>query len=381
MEKRTTQDKRRRLRWQPLWVAVVVSLLFHLVAILGIRSLETWVQTSPKTAPQWAKAIVAAVDPKLVPDPDALKKPVPEPEWKEMDLSFIEVNPAMASAEAPKQTPFYSTENTLQASPDPQKEKQAAPKIDGKQKVVQKTFDTKHAAEPQPASTPQPPPKPEPEPKHEVAQVDKPAPEEKAAQKEKSPQPAQAAKPEGGLKAGETELAAAKPEAIVPNVQPAQKAQPEQKEEVAQEPVQRRKPIARVSKARELKGVIEGERMEQKGGSHRFGVEPTFDVRQSPFGRYDQSMIAAVQARWYALLDGNYAFERSGKVTVRFLLHSDGTVSDLQNVEQTVGESLSFKCEAAVLGAAAFDRWPTDMRSAIGKDTREVTFTFYYSTD
>ena len=353
MEKRTTQDKRRRLRWQPLWVAVVVSLLFHLVAILGIRSLETWVQTSPKTAPQWAKAIVAAVDPKLVPDPDALKKPVPEPEWKEMDLSFIEVNPAMASAEAPKQTPFYSTENTLQASPDPQKEKQAAPKIDGKQKVVQKTFDTKHAAEPQPASTPQPPPKPEPEPKHEVAQVDKPAPEEKAAQKEKSPQPAQAAKPEGGLKAGETELAAAKPEAIVPNVQPAQKAQPEQKEEVAQEPVQRRKPIARVSKARELKGVIEGERMEQKGGSHRFGVEPTFDVRQSPFGRYDQSMIAAVQARWYALLDGNYAFERSGKVTVRFLLHSDGTVSDLQNVEQTVGESLSFKCEAAEIGRAS----------------------------
>jgi hypothetical protein len=362
-------------------VAFALSILFHIIAFLGIGSLQQWVKRSPETAPDWAKSIVAAVEPKP-PTQDPLKQFQPRPDETEIPLTFMEVDPTLASAESPKDAKFYSTENTLQANPNPQKEKQEAPQVDGKQKNIAKTFDTKRGVPQPPPPTPQPKPPDKPEP--EVAKEEPPVKPETSPQPEKKPQTAAVAKPEGGQTAGETELEPVRPKAVVPEHQEPQKERPEQaeqKEQIAQTQPVRRKPIARVNQAKELKGVIEGQKMEQKGASSRMGIEASFDVRQSPFGNYDQNMIAAVQARWFALLDGRFAFERSGKVVLKFQLHTDGTVSDLETVTSDVGESLSFTCEAAILGAASFGRWPADMQKIVGQSTRPITFTFHYTTD
>jgi hypothetical protein len=44
-----------------------------------------------------------------------------------------------------------------------------------------------------------------------------------------------------------------------------------------------------------------------------------------------------------------------------------------------VGEIWSLLCESAILSQAPYARWPESMRRTIGRDSREITFTFHYS--
>jgi hypothetical protein len=158
-----------------------------------------------------------------------------------------------------------------------------------------------------------------------------------------------------------------------------ERSQEERKPVEAQESgAPRRKPIKRLAQAMEQKGIVRGEKMLQAGGSSRFSISPSFDVKSTPFGEYDLRMIAAVQERWWALLEErHYALERTGKVVLKFRLHGDGSISQMTTAESTVGETLSFTCEAAVMGASPFGRWPSVLK-AQALDPREITFTFHY---
>ena len=63
---------------------------------------------------------------------------------------------------------------------------------------------------------------------------------------------------------------------------------------------------------------------------------------------------------------------------MRFKLKSDGTVIEMETLENTVGELLGYLCQEAIEEAAPFAKWPPDMVRMIGANYREVTFTFYY---
>ena len=140
----------------------------------------------------------------------------------------------------------------------------------------------------------------------------------------------------------------------------------------------RRKPIKRLAEAMEERGIIHGEKMLKQGETSRLSILPSFDVKNTPFGEYDLRMVAAVQERWLALLEGrHFAFERKGKVVLKFRLHADGSVSQVTTAESNVGEVFSFTCEAAVVGASPFGRWPSVLK-AKGLDPREITLTFQY---
>ena len=118
--------------------------------------------------------------------------------------------------------------------------------------------------------------------------------------------------------------------------------------------------------------------MHQDGGAHH-RLTPSFDVQMTPFGAYDGALIRAVQSRWYNLLDSQrFAEDRTGRVTVSFKLESDGTVQDVEILENGVGAVLSYVCQAAIEEAAPFGKWPDDMRREIGANFREITFTFDY---
>ena len=128
------------------------------------------------------------------------------------------------------------------------------------------------------------------------------------------------------------------------------------------------------------KGLIPGRKMKQEGGVKRERIVSSLDVRASPFGAYDAAIIAAVQKCWYDLLDSRqYARDRVGRVTLRFRLNSDGSISELAFVENTVDLGLGLLCQSAIKDPSPYARWPTDMRRLIGADYREVTFTFYYN--
>ena len=121
-----------------------------------------------------------------------------------------------------------------------------------------------------------------------------------------------------------------------------------------------------------------GVQMQQDGGAHRRKTA-LFDVQATPFGEYDRALIDAVQNQWYSMLDSQrFAEDRTGRVTVSFKLETDGTVQEVEILENGVGDVLSYVCQAAIEQAAPFGKWPDDMRREIGENFREITFTFDY---
>ncbi len=124
--------------------------------------------------------------------------------------------------------------------------------------------------------------------------------------------------------------------------------------------------------------MLAGQLMQQDGGVRNRG-RVSVDVKGSPFGAYDAAFIAAVQERWYQLLEKTaYMLDRRGKVVLDFRLRYDGRITDMRVSDDTVGEVLSLLCQRAVRDPAPYARWPGDMRRMVGADYREVRFTFYY---
>lgn len=124
---------------------------------------------------------------------------------------------------------------------------------------------------------------------------------------------------------------------------------------------------------------LQGVQMRQDGGVSRRAVVPSFDAMATPFGAYDEAIVEAIQQYWDNELDSQkFAQDRTGKVTLRFHLNYDGTVTDMQVLDNTVGELLCYVCQEAITRSAPFAPWPSDMRRMVGANYREITFTFYY---
>jgi hypothetical protein len=398
----------RRTRPGPLFWALLISLGLHATAFVGWEASKLLVAAFPRWFPEWVKEAVTPKPEPAKPIPLAPSLPPPQlaEEQVEIPLTFLEVDPTLVTKEAPKQTPFYSTENTLAGNPSPPKPNATQPRVEGKNKDIVRTLDVPRPTPPAPAPTPAvepepvvPPrpetvatPKPPTPPTPPVAAVPPPPIPQPVSPPQPKPQPQPEAvkvepQPAGGLKPGATQLAKAEPKPVVERPQPAREARPATPPPAAQ-PAQaaepelqpRRRPIKRLAEAREQKGIVVGEKMEQDGGVSRLQIESSLDVKASPFGNYDRQFIAAVQQRWYALLqEHHFAFERGGKVVLRFRLRSDGSVTDMTQVETQVGDVWSFICESAVLTQAPYAKWPSEMRRLVGADSREITFTFHYT--
>lgn len=128
--------------------------------------------------------------------------------------------------------------------------------------------------------------------------------------------------------------------------------------------------------ARTQQGLA-GQKMRQDGGVGRRG-RLSLDVKATPFGAYDAAFIAAVQQRWYDLLENSPFTQRSGKVVLEFRLMEDGRITDMKVMDNDVGDLLGSFCQKAVQDPAPYPKWPSDMKRMINAKFREVTFTFYY---
>jgi hypothetical protein len=312
-----------RLAW-----AFALSVVFH-IAVAGTyqagNKLGWWQNWH---LPAWLQS------PKLL--TEILKKEKAQPPPTEIPLMFVEVNQAAATPEPPKNARYYSDKNSQAANPDANVET-ATPKIEGKQTQVPKTEDVPRAkAFPLQPALPAPPAK----------------------------QPQEEVKPKPSYTPGD--LALAKPE---PTPRKGEGEAPEPKPRTVAE-----------AKARLQNSQLAGEKMKQEGGVKRERIASSLDAIATPFGSYDAAIIAAVQNRWYDLLDTRrYARDRVGRVTLRFRLNSDGTISELAFVENTVDLALGLLCQSAIKDPSPYARWPADMRRLIGAEYREVTFTFYYN--
>jgi len=324
---RPEQAEVSRLAW-----AFAISLALHLL-VFGTyhtgKKLHLWENLH---WPAWLHA------PKILTNLIPKQPSPPPPQRQDLPLIFVNVNPAQATAEAPKDAKFYSDKNSRAANPEPDKITET-PKVDGQQTQVAKTEDI---------------------------------PREKFVPLQPSPpaQPAQEPQPEVKPKPAYTpgDLTLAKPSPT-----------PRKTEGDANEAKPPRPRTIKEALARQQDSRPPGEKMKQDGGVQRRNQMASLDTKATPFGAYDAALIEAISQRWYTLLDErDYASDSRGKVVLQFRLHYDGRVTDMKVAESTTGEVLSLICQKAVLDPAPFGAWPSDMRRTLG-DIRSIQFTFYYN--
>jgi hypothetical protein len=305
-----------RLESRRLSLALALSLATHLLAWGGYEAGDQFGWWQRWHWPEWLHLPVKIrIEPLLV---------VPN---NEEQLTFVDVNPEQATVEPPANAKYYSSRNSRAANPEANRET-GIPQINGKQTVVVKTENV-------------------------------PRPEFNKLQPAPSAPPGNKAQEESRLAPQPGDLTLGRPEAL-----PGQS--PERPRTVRE---------AQQQRATRLPGV----QMRQDGGVHRQALVPSLDVRATPFGAYDAAFVDAVTYRWYALLDSRqFALDRTGKVVLRFHLNYDGTIADMELLENTVGDLLGYVCREAITDPAPYPAWPSDMRRMVGADYREITFTFYY---
>ena len=333
-------ENRPSLGWverNPLVAALVLSLLIHLM-VYGTWQVGKhfgWWKHNPAWLTQLSRLLVAS--------PAKARQPQPIQQATSIPMTFVEVDPETATAEAPKEAKYYSSQNSKAANPEPKKEEEV--KVDGKQsQVVRLMENEKPKAFPLQPSPPKPPPEepPQPEPKPKVD-----PPGDLALVKPKETRPS---------------------DARVDTTTPPQNPKPP-------EPKERPRTLAA---ARAQKGLLSGQPMRQSGGVSSRG-KVAFDAKATPFGDYDRDFIAAVEQCWHILLDNHTGSHGAGKVVVDFRLTYDGRITDIKISENEVGPILSMLCQSAILNPQPYPRWPAQMRQTIGGNSREIRFTFYYN--
>jgi hypothetical protein len=326
-------------------VALLVSLLVHLVIYSGYYTgnklgwwqkwhLPVWLQPVAKQFPLQAQ-IAHDSEPTM----------------------FVDVS--HADADAPMKPKYYSNKNSRAANADTANAD--APKINGRQTDVPKTEDV---AKPAPKSTSAPAAPSKPQPKSDSAarlanlQPSMPPPSPKAMTRSETPEPPKTP--------GETD--SPKPNTNAPAPQTVAASAPA-------EPPRPRTLKQALAQQQQIPGV----QMHQAGGVAKRALWSSLDAKATPFGDYDAAIIEAVSQRWYDLLDNHrYAQDRSGKVMLRFKLKPDGSIIEMQTLDNTVGQMLGYLCQEAIEEAAPFAKWPPDMSRMIGANYRDITFTFYY---
>jgi hypothetical protein len=242
---------------------------------------------------------------------------------------FLDVDPDQATTEVPKDTKYYSNKNSRAADASADNDSNQ-PKLTGKQKDMPQTKDVPRTPNAKPQQSP---PKSQP-------------------QQQSQPKPTEL---QGDMKLAKLETS------------------PEKTEPKPDRPRTLKEARAQQS------GLFPSMTMNQEGGTRRRAIQPSFDAKATPFGDYDRRFIDAVTAQWYNLLDSQqFSQDRTGKVTVKFRLNYDGTITDMQVLENTVGELLGYVCQKAITDPSPYEKWPSDMRHMVGENYREIVFTFYY---
>jgi outer membrane biosynthesis protein TonB len=344
------------IRWpklasHPIARALAFSLAFHLVLFLTVElgfRLGLW---------NSSLFSLVALDKRQRPDPRLEAKKRAEAEKQEVvPIVFVEVDPAQASQAAPKDTPYYSTRNSLAGNLDTKIDSNV-PKISGTQDRLPSTL-TKPRSEPMPL-----------QPMPSVARPAEPPQESKPAE---APRQETTSEAKAAPRPGDLAM-------IRPMERPVLTPKPSFSDAPASSS-ERPKP-RRLAQVRDQQNGLVSEKMKQEGGVRRYSIEG-LNVKATPFASYDRTIIEAIQNHWFNFLDDpdrNFVGNDTGKVVLTFRLNSDGSVTQMGVAESTVNDILEIICRRAVQEPAPFGPWPTDMRRLIGADYREVRFTFYYN--
>jgi hypothetical protein len=124
---------------------------------------------------------------------------------------------------------------------------------------------------------------------------------------------------------------------------------------------------------------LAGPLQQPDSGVQKHALTSSLDTKVTSFSEYDGAAFGAISQRWTDLLDSHrFSEERTGRVVLRYKLMSDGSVIEMQMLENTVGDLLGYLCQEAIEEAAPFGKWPSDMTRLTGTNYRVITIDFVY---
>jgi len=112
-----------------------------------------------------------------------------------------------------------------------------------------------------------------------------------------------------------------------------------------------------------------------------YSIHNTRLVRDALFALiepYDRDLMTAMRKKWHGYLDATPGPMGQGEVTVEFMLHQDGTVTDARVTKSLVKDRFAEICRRAVLDSGPFPAWPEDLRNRTPKDHRRILIHFYF---
>lgn len=119
-----------------------------------------------------------------------------------------------------------------------------------------------------------------------------------------------------------------------------------------------------------------GTLMRSDRSARRRGVL-AMDATFSEFGEYEQQFYAAVQTGWYQEIEFFQPIDTATYVHVRFTLHADGRVTEVEAVQSNASEIATFICETAISKRSPFRPWTREMVRVFGEE-RTLTVRFRY---
>lgn len=318
-----------------LW-AVIISLLLHVLvySLWRVGQAQGWWQAV--VMPRWMQSISKALLP-------AIPKNHPVDDVSPTQLTFVDVDPALATPTPPKKPMFQGAQNTVAANREI-KVLSPLPNIDGHQEKFLKTTDDGKS---------QPTPKPVP-----------------AAPAQPQTAPAQPQSvPKQTYLPGDLAM-----------VRPSDKAQEGKRDadvadQAQPQPIQEYHRPRTLAEAQARNGIT-GPQTHHIGGARNVTTDVSLDVQGTPLGDYLARMVDAVRSHWYQLLE-NQSADIPGQVVLHFRLLPDGRIANMSVVRNDVSDFLKMMCERAVLDPK-FPKWPREMRLDLPNDYYDITFTFYY---
>lgn len=381
--------------------ALAVSLLLHVTAV-AVAQLGTqlhWWDAQPFSI--FRKVRLTPEEIAKIQEAERKREQEAQKQQDPPTLTFVQVS--QPSAEPPPEAKYYSSASSQAANPEPSN--LTVTKIDGRQAQVLRTEDVPRTAPGR--SAPSPPPSPSgsaesrpaaaPPPRAEpVAQAVIPELAPRQPEPERAPgvgdlalatPPVEPIRPDPPTRPADSAREAVPPKTPTPvntaaTTPPTPNPSPAlttPSPTTATTPSTARPRPRSVVEAKLRQELLSGEKAKQTGGVSRKGPVQ-LDVKGTPFGAYDEAIVLAVQARWFALLDEKrFAGGTSGRVVVQFKLYSDGSVRIVEPHESTVDALYTVLCVRAVRDPAPFEKWSADMTRMVGSNFREMRFTFYYN--
>ena len=103
----------------------------------------------------------------------------------------------------------------------------------------------------------------------------------------------------------------------------------------------------------------------------------SFETQWYDWGEYAQSMVSKIRVNWYNNMPRLIQTGMKGVVTIRFTIHRDGRISDIQTLDSSTVPPYDFAAKKAIELSSSLPPLPKDFPNS----TERVTCMFFYNQE